>query len=204
MSTLAKIESNRRNAKRSTGPRTTEGKTRSSMNAVRHGLLSRQITLPDEDPDAFAEFLESMTGKLAPAGPLEEVLVERIAVIAWRLRRAVRLESGVIAHRTREVQDEQAGSRPSADLLAAGLIRDAAGADALSKLGRYERSLDRGLYRALEELQRLQAGRPDRVVPQADASHAELSTSLMDPRDRPGSIEGGGAKMKLRNEPNLV
>src|SRR5215210_5332984 len=100
MSTPAKIESNRRNAQRSTGPRTSEGKTISSMNAVRHGLLSRQISLPDEDPEVFAEFLESISGKLAPAGPLEEVLVGRITVTAWRLRRAVRLESGVIAHRT--------------------------------------------------------------------------------------------------------
>src|SRR6266487_5823435 len=111
-----------------------------------------------------------MSGKLDPAGPLEEVLVERITVTAWRLRRAVRLESGVIAHRTREAQDEQAESRPGADPLAAGLIRDAAGADALSKLGRYERSLERGLYRALQELQRLQAACPDRDVLQAVAA----------------------------------
>ena len=177
MTTSAKIESNRRNAQRSTGPRTSEGKTISSMNAVRHGLLSRQIALPDEDPVMFAEFLESMTEKLAPAGPLEDVLVERITAAAWRLRRALRLESGVIAHRTREAQDEQAESRPNADPLAAGLIRDAAGADALSKLGRYERSLERGLYRALHELQRLQAPRPEGNGQQPVILDVEVSSS---------------------------
>ena len=56
MTSLAKIESNRQNALRSTGPRTSEGKAASSKNALRHGLLSKQVTLPDEDPDAFAEF----------------------------------------------------------------------------------------------------------------------------------------------------
>ena len=56
MTTPAKVEANRRNARKSTGPRTLVGKARSSKNAVRHGLLSRDVLLPDEDPEQFDTF----------------------------------------------------------------------------------------------------------------------------------------------------
>ena len=165
MTSHAKVESNRRNAQRSTGPSTRAGKVASSKNAMRHGLLSQQITLPNEDVQAFAEFQRDMTTKLTPTGALEELLAERIISNAWRLRRTVGLEAGVIAFRTREAQAELAEPRPDGDAVAAGLIRDAAGADALSKLSRYERALERGLYRALHELQRIQAASRGETVP---------------------------------------
>jgi hypothetical protein len=63
---------------KSTGPRTREDKAASSRNALRHGLLSTQITLPDEDTDTFEEVSTQMLAELAPVGPLERLLVERI------------------------------------------------------------------------------------------------------------------------------
>ena len=66
MTTLTKIESNRRNAQRSTGPRTRTGKTASSRNALRHGLLATEITLPDEDPAAVEAVRTQMTAEFAP------------------------------------------------------------------------------------------------------------------------------------------
>ena len=164
MTTLVKIESNRRNAQRSTGPRTRTGKAASSRNALRHGLLATQITLPDEDPDAFEEVRTQMTAEFAPHGPLEELLVERITASAWRLRRVVQVEAGVMAVRTRDAQAELAASRREDNPLALGVIWDATGADALSKLSRYETTLERALYRALHELERRQAARAGQSV----------------------------------------
>ena len=164
MTTLVKIESNRRNAQRSTGPRTRTGKAASSRNALRHGLLATQITLPDEDPDAFEEVRTQMTAEFAPHGPLEVLLVERITASAWRLRRVVQVEAGVMAVRTRDAQAELAASRREDNPLALGVIRDATGADALSKLSRYETTLERGLYRALHELECRQAARAGQSV----------------------------------------
>ena len=75
-----------------------------------------------------------------------------------------RIESGVLAYRVIDARTEQVEAQRDTDPIAAGVIRDAAGADALSKLSRYERSLERGMYRALHELQRLQASRSGQSV----------------------------------------
>ena len=165
VTSVAKIESNRRNARRSTGPRTQEGKAVASSNALRHGILSRVVTLPEEDRQAFDELSERMTARLAPEGPLEQCLVERITESVWRLRRVARAEAGVMTHRTSEARADLESSGRSGDAFAVGLIRDATGADTMSKLSRYERGLERGLYRALHELERLQAARRGDHVP---------------------------------------
>ena len=91
MTTQAKIESNRRNARRSTGPRTREGKASSAKNSLRHGLLSKQITCPVEEIEAFTQFRRNLLTDLAPEGAVEELLAERIIVNAWRLEQAVQM-----------------------------------------------------------------------------------------------------------------
>ena len=82
MTSKAKIEANRRNAQRSTGPRTRVGKARSEKNSLRHGLLSKQITLPDEDVEQFLRFRKETLTEKAPTGPSEEVMVERFIACA--------------------------------------------------------------------------------------------------------------------------
>ena len=177
MTTPAKTESNRRNAQRSTGPRTKQGKAVSSKNAVRHGLLSRHVALPDEDLDALNRFRTELVEQLDPQGPLEELLAERVMGNAWRLRRVCRLESAVLAHRTADARAGQTEKQRDTDPIAAGVIRDAAGADTLSKLSRYERSLERGMYRALHELQRLQASRSGQNVPPPAVLDVDVSSN---------------------------
>jgi hypothetical protein len=95
---LKKIESNRRNALRSTGPRTVEGKNRVSYNALKHGLLSsKDVVIPgDEDPAEFESLLEQLREDLQPVGKIEHCLLHEIAACWWRLRRALRCESGEI------------------------------------------------------------------------------------------------------------
>ena len=104
MTSPAKIQANRRNALRSTGPRTVAGKTVSSKNAMRHGLLSTDALLRDEDAAEFASFREQLESQLAPCGPLEEILVDRIAMSVWRLGRVHRLEASMFAYRIASAQ----------------------------------------------------------------------------------------------------
>ncbi len=77
MTTLKQIEANRRNSRRSTGPKTRTGKAESKMNAMKHGLLAADLVVRGEDPVQFTRVLESLVDELQPQGPLEEQLVER-------------------------------------------------------------------------------------------------------------------------------
>ena len=97
---LRKVQANRRNALRSTGPKTLEGKRFVRWNALKHGLLAREVVLPArecvENDAEFRNLLGHLRHDLQPSGVLEEILVEKIAVCYWRLRRVLRSETGEI------------------------------------------------------------------------------------------------------------
>jgi len=88
----------RANGARSRGPRTDEGKARSSMNALTHGLTARSaIVLPlVERAEDWSAHLAGFVAALRPVGAVEQELVERMAAITWRLRRVERVEAAVI------------------------------------------------------------------------------------------------------------
>ena len=153
MASDKQIRANRRNARKSTGPKTPEGKSVVSHNALKHGLLSQQILLPDEDEASLVQLSEHLHSQLQPVGELESLLVERIVAAAWRLRRVLAVETGIYKW---ERSNNYAGEDYSLGL---AFIQDANGANAFSKLSRYETTIERGLYKALHELQRLQAAR---------------------------------------------
>ena len=98
MATRRQKKANRRNAKRSTGPRTPEGKARSSQNACKHGLFARDTVLPDENPEEFLDLIGTLEQELNAIGGFERRLVCHIADAEWRIRRIVRLESGFLTH----------------------------------------------------------------------------------------------------------
>jgi len=103
-----KAEANRRNALKSTGPKTPEGKAAVRLNALRHGLLSQEILLPGEDEEALMELGEHLRNELQPAGELENLLVDRIISAYWRLRRLGRVETGIFAWERSEELAERA------------------------------------------------------------------------------------------------
>jgi hypothetical protein len=110
MTSPKKLQANQINAKASTGPRTARGKSVSSANARRHGMLSRELLLPHEDPAEFDELLGALIDELGAVGTLECTLVERIAVAIWRQRRLVRAE-----HRDIQLQNDVAAKAPEND-----------------------------------------------------------------------------------------
>src|ERR1700757_3576599 len=86
---------NRANALHSTGPKTPEGKAVVGLNALRHGLLTRDVVLPGEDADAFEDLWNQVRASFSPVGPIEEFLVERVVNAVWRLRRLARAETAL-------------------------------------------------------------------------------------------------------------
>ena len=89
---LKKVESNRRNARKSTGPRTSAGKKTVSQNAMKHGFFSKYLLVPggNESQDEYDELHASICRHFQPVGWREEDYVDTIAVWSWRLRRVIR------------------------------------------------------------------------------------------------------------------
>ena len=100
MTTEKQVEANKQNSLVSTGPATSEGKAIVAQNAVKHGIFAKDliITTGDgkEDAQEYRELLDGLIISLAPVGQMECLLVEKISVDYWRLRRVLRFESGSI------------------------------------------------------------------------------------------------------------
>ena len=96
MSTPNRTEINRENAQHSTGSKTAEGKQRSSLNALRHGLTGQIVVMPTEDLQAYQSHLESFTDEYTPKGATEGNLVQALADCSWRLNRVAALETNLL------------------------------------------------------------------------------------------------------------
>ena len=97
----ARREANRRNAQKSTGPRTKAGKAVAKMNAKKHGWLAQAVVVGgragQESNREFKELCREHYEHLQPVGPVEMMLVDQMVTTAWRLRRARKAEAGEIA-----------------------------------------------------------------------------------------------------------
>ena len=176
MGSERQVEANRRNALRSTGPRTPAGKRAVARNAVKHGLLSRELVLPEESQLVLEELRVRLRANLQPVGTLEDVLVDRIVASIWRLRRLGRVETELSTFR--RYRDAAAGAKSYETFLEETNLELFHRADeplrarafeaderSFTNLLRYETAIERGLYKALHELLRLQALRAGQAVP---------------------------------------
>jgi hypothetical protein len=184
MASIAQIQANRSNAQKSTGPRTPEGKATASRNAVKHGLLAEQVVIHGEDPAQFDLYREGMLAELGPQGAVEAMLAERAVSLAWRLRRAERLQSAVFAMVYRENADDIVlwprhglAIEPKPDeeevILGQVVMTDFARAQVLDRLLVYERRIESSLYRTMRELRREQEARTT-----AEASHSQSNPAV--------------------------
>lgn len=98
MTTQKQIEANRQNAQLSTGPTTICGKANVATNAIKHGIFTKDLILTSEigqeSEDEYREILNNLIDCLSPCNQMESLLVEKIAVDFWRLRRTIRFETG--------------------------------------------------------------------------------------------------------------
>lgn len=98
-----RIQANRKNALRSTGPKTARGKQIVGRNAIKHGILAREVVITagdgKENPEEFHDLVERLGEHYQPVGVVEELLVEKIATCWWRQSRVLRAENGEIRKR---------------------------------------------------------------------------------------------------------
>ena len=147
------IETNRANAQHSTGPRTDDGKQRSSLNAVRHGLTGQIIVMPHEDMQAYLAHCQNYSEEWKPSGTTEVHIVQSIADTQWRLHRAH-------AHQlTTDAMDPEQ-------------LDEIERTKALDRISRYASRIQRDLQSSIKLLQNLQAER--KVREQAALEQAAL------------------------------
>ena len=96
MTSFRQIEANQRNALRSTGPRTEEGKRRSRQNAVRHGLTAETVVVALEDIQDYQAFEAAVIADYDARTAVERELVLRLASLLWRIRRATAIETDLL------------------------------------------------------------------------------------------------------------
>lgn len=90
------IRANRQNAAKSTGPKSPIGKRRSSTNALKHGILSKDLVLATEENADFQQLLKGLVDAHQPDGATEIILVEKMAIALWKMKRLIRVETARI------------------------------------------------------------------------------------------------------------
>jgi len=133
-----KLDANRANAQASTGPKSEAGLAITRFNALKHGLTAAQIVIPGEDPAAYDALRESLVEAYNPVDEIEAMLVERVSQSWWKLQRAGRIESQVIAKLGKEE-----------------IFTDDKAAKKFQNFLRYKNSIEREWKHATNELNRL-------------------------------------------------
>jgi hypothetical protein len=112
MATKAQIAANRRNAKKSTGPRTAKGKEAVSQNAFKHGLFVKKAVVRDENQEEYDMHREALMAELLPVGRMESFLAERVVNLSWRIIRAERMQNQSVDYLGMEEFSEYMRSLP--------------------------------------------------------------------------------------------
>jgi len=154
------IDANRENGKKG-GVKTEDGKAVSKYNALKHGILSKQILFEGEDENELLELEKRLRSELSPASELELLMVDKIASNIWRLKRALSFEKDDVIFTS-----DFGGT--------VGLKSDA------DRFFRYETMLERSIYKALHELERMQARRNGEKVPPPIALDVDISNTKED------------------------
>ncbi len=176
MTTNAQVEANRLNAQKSTGPRSVEGKAVSRFNALKLGLEARSRVIPGEDPEQLEILTRAYHEHLQPANPLESFLVDSLIAADWNRRRFSRIEAQLyrVLMAKLDPEDAVAAQFP----LGAALQADAVHGKALQSVFKQLDSLERSLFRSLNELRRLQL---DRMAGEAAPEMAEAEEARTQP-----------------------
>jgi hypothetical protein len=196
----SQLNANRENAKKSTGPRTAEGKSRTRLNGLRHGLTGQTAFLPEEDRAAYHRHHADFRAELKPLGLIETQLAHQLADDYWRLNRLKAIETnifalGIEAH-AEELEDDA--------LSQAQTYLDHA--RELNLLSIYEQRLNRAINSRHQQLRNLRELRREEENVLAFRKRYGLSTSQDEPQTKSANQadaqpERGGQGFGFSNQP---
>ena len=169
MATIKQIESARQNGRRSQGPKTPEGKARSSQNALKHGMHSSAVVLNNEASSLYDNLLTDYLAEYQPANRREHDLVEAIVDAMWRLNRILTIECASLDYEIDKQRKQPVDGAATVDegtLAALAFAKLAATGNMLGLLSRHEGRLRRTIERSHNRLVEMQKCRnePDSVT----------------------------------------
>ena len=173
MATEAQTQANRKNAQKSTGPKTIEGKKAVSKNALKHGLFTNEAIIAGESLEDYNCLRQKTIEELSPVGNMETILAERIVSLTWRLKRVERFQSIVIDAMIDKklnspysnyakklippyLRSERDDEGNIDSTLGKVIISDYSDSRVLDRLSIYERRIENSLFKTITELRRTQ------------------------------------------------
>jgi hypothetical protein len=160
MATPKQIAANRANSLKSTGPRTEAGKSRSSLNALKHGCTAHTMIFPGEDATHFNNFHQSYIADFAPQGALEFSLVQELAQTQWSIARTRAHEASLFAlGHENHAEEFQTGGDQTIQAAFAGAIVFKGESDSIKNIGLYLQRSNRMFLNTLKALREIQATR---------------------------------------------
>jgi hypothetical protein len=186
-----RIEANRKNAQRSTGPRTQEGRARSSINALRHGITGQVSIMTVEDRGAHDKFVQELIERFQPEGSVELQFASLIAEDFWRLQRIRAVENDMLALGN---FSEAAAIDVDHPEIHASLTRARTFLDQskdFERLTLYEQRINRAIEKNRSQLEELQAER--KRLRQEALEQACLLRQVPDAQNRTRNEERAGA-----------
>ncbi len=205
MATIQQIEANRRNAQKSTGPRSDAGKQHSHDNALKHGMCSRRVVLPFEDPHEYHLLHARIVSEQQPQSTIEMLLLDRIAAAFWRLERAISVESALMSSSVRnlkircKVDDQPGGKHEGIDYYEGLSICMSKDPRAFDIQMRYQPTVRRELTQMLGQLERIRrnplpTAEPLNLPPVEPGDVIEIPTAA--------SSESAAASVPIQASPN--
>ena len=161
MSSQKQINANRQNAKKSTGPKTPEGKAKSAQNATTHGLTASSDVIKGESQEQFDAHKQGFLDVLSPQNAVEDFLAGRVVSLAWRLKRAERIQNMLVDCMLLDhpfiIEDiafhHREPSNHNPDLtLGAVISRDFRNDKILDRFKLYERRIENSMFKCLNAL----------------------------------------------------
>ena len=160
MATPAQIAAAVANARKSTGPRTPEGKAVSSKNATKLGLYAQTLILPGEDPEALLALSRDYQDEFHPETPTEQVLLDRVVLAHWLMRRYFRLETEFFNTRIAALPKHP----DPIETMTIVFIQDCEGPRVLHKISRRQQFAERRFCRAVTDFRAAIAARRARLA----------------------------------------
>jgi len=161
MATKKQIQANRKNSEKSTGPKTPEGKAKSAQNATTHGLTASHDVIKGESQEQFDAHKQAFLDVLSPQNAVEDFLAGRVVSLAWRLKRAERIQNMLVDCMLLDhpfiIEDiafhHREPSKHNPDLtLGAVISRDFRNDKILDRFKLYERRIENSMFKCLNAL----------------------------------------------------